>query len=199
MRRKLIGCVAALALIATTLPGQSLPSVDIETALLQIEQFENENNSLLQRNAILEESIERLESEIEQWAKWSIAIEKVDKSLEDQAGRLLDVLEEIGSRVIVERAKTVLEQYDRIKLLMEAKLEELSARTTEANSRLTRNREAVSVFALRIDQNLTNIELFKAAITKSESSESLIKTYLEGLDTILKDAADLLSDAPKDE
>lgn len=172
--------------------AQNLPSVDVETANLQIEQFEQENQSLESQLELLAESVLRLETEIETWTAWVRGIEKVAEALSEQADQLLEVLSEIGSRSIVVRAETVLARYDRISQMLMEKQRELSERIAKAETIVASNRESIALYEQRIEQNERNIGLLKAAIAKSQSSESLIETYLEGLDRILDEAAELL-------
>jgi chromosome segregation ATPase len=182
--------------VAASAAAQSPPSVDIETANMQIEQFGQENRSLVSRIELLEASVERLGSDIETWTGWASGIEKVAALLDRKADELVDALTEIGSRSIVERAQAALERYERIAALLEAKHDELTKRIAESGDLITRHRDNIALYLDRIEQNRTNIALLEAAIAKSRSSESLIETYIEGLDSTLDEASELL-EAPK--
>ncbi len=197
MKRTFAGSIVLF--LAATLAAQTLPSVDVDTANMQIEQFENENRSLEERIQLLTASVDGLEADVETWTRWANGIERVSKLLDERAERLLDVLGEIGSRSIVDRAESVLERYSRMKLLLEAKHEDLRNRIEDAQGLLADNRATIAEYESRIEQNKKNIELLKAAIANSVSSESLMKNYLEGLETLLDDALDLLSESRDEE
>jgi len=179
-------------LVTGWLGAQSLPSVDIDTANMQIEQFEYENGLLEERIELMRSSIDRLESDIETWKQWSNGIERVLRMLDDRAGQLLDVLAEIGSRSIVARAESVLDRYTEIRQLLDEKTDELAGRVDDAERIIRSNRATVGVYESRIEQNSRNIELLKAAIASSVDSESSIESDLEALDSLLDDAAELL-------
>lgn len=186
-----------LIICSQLLLAQNLPSVDVEAANMQIQQFENENRSLETSVTLLEDSIVRLEEEIGVWSQWKTGIEQVFDLLGQQAEQLVEVLSQIGSRSIVERAQSALLRYDRIAKLLSNKSEELAGRIATAVSLVTGHTNTVALYRIRLEQNQRNISLLKEAIAKSASAESLIETYLNQLDTILEDASRLLS-APED-
>ena len=121
-------------------------------------------------------------------------IDRVSRMLDERADSLLDVLSQIGSRSIVERAETALARYSQVKKLLADKYSELQGRIADAQRLIASNRSTISIYQSRIEQNSCNIELLKAAIASSVDSESLIQNYLEGLDSLLDDATKLLEE-----
>ena len=187
--------IGVLLIVSSSLiPAQNLPSVDIETANLQIEQFENENRSLMSRAELLDESIIRLAGEIELWTGWVSSIERSSELLSEQADLLKEVVSGVGSSSIVERIGRALARYDEVSLLLEAKNEELIGRVAETESLILSNRSTLAEYERRIEQNSKNIVLLQTAIANSESSEARIEEYLENLDTTLERALELLSE-----
>ena len=189
-----IGTALFLFLTAMAVGGQNLPSVDVETANLQIEQFEQENQSIRDQAALLRESIVNLEEEITVWTSWVAAVARVSDLLSDQADTLIEILAGIGSRSIVERVQGALGQYERVSLLLESKQEELTNRIAGANDLVASNRRTLEVYDQRQEQNSQNIVLLRAAIENSTASESLIEGYLDGINTTLERAIQLLTD-----
>ena len=190
MRRSVSGTF--FLFLAATIYPQSLPSVDVEAANMQITQFEIENESLEQRILLLEQSIDTLEDDIKTWSRWWSGIAQVSALLTEEVDSLIEVLAQIGSRTIVERAQSVLRRYDRIVELLDNKQSELSGRIADGEALLAGNRETLVLFEKRLEQNRKNIALLRAAISKSESAESRIEENLNRLDTILDNAANLL-------
>ena len=190
MRQLII--VAMIISTSSMIRAQNLPSVDVETANLQIEQFENENRSLENRTKLLEESIIRLEGEIELWTGWVSSIERSLELLNEQADLLKEVVSGVGSSSIVERIAQALARHDRVTLLLEAKHLELTERLKETESLIVSNRTTLAEYERRIEQNSKNIILLRSAISNSESSEARIEEYLENLDATLERALDLL-------
>ena len=190
MRQLII--VAMIISTSSMIRAQNLPSVDVETANLQIEQFENENRSLENRTKLLEESIIRLEGEIELWTGWVSSIERSLELLNEQADLLKEVVSGVGSSSIVERIAQALARHDRVTLLLEAKHLELTERLEETESLIVSNRTTLAEYERRIEQNSKNIILLRSAISNSESSEARIEEYLENLDATLERALDLL-------
>ena len=190
MRQLII--VAMIISTSSMIWTQNLPSVDVETANLQIEQFENENRSLENRTKLLEESIIRLEGEIELWTGWVSSIERSLELLNEQADLLKEVVSGVGSSSIVERIAQALARHDRVTLLLEAKHLELTERLEETESLIVSNRTTLAEYERRIEQNSKNIILLRSAISNSESSEARIEEYLENLDATLERALDLL-------
>jgi len=188
-----IGTTLFLFLTAMAVAGQNLPSVDVETANLQIEQFEHENQTIRDQAALLRTSIVTLEEEIAVWTIWVAAVEGVSALLSDQADTLIEILAGIGSRSIVERVQSALSQYDRVSLLLESKQDELTNRIAVANDLVASNRRTLEVYAQREEQNSQNIVLLRAAIENSTTSETLIEGYLDGLTTTLERAIQLLT------
>lgn len=189
-----IGTALFLFLTAMAVGGQNLPSVDVETANLQIEQFEQENQSIRDQATLLRESIVNLEEEITVWTSWVAAVARVSDLLSDQADTLIEILAGIGSRSIVERVQSALGQYERVSLLLESKQEELTNRIAGANDLVASNRRTLEVYDQREEQNSQNIVLLRAAIENSTTSESLIEGYLDGITTTLERAIQLLTD-----
>ncbi len=180
--------VSGIALVT----GQDLPSVDPETAKLQIEQFENENRDLRAKIAKLAESNETLNVDIERWTRWINGIEAVRERLDEQVEQLRDALQNVGSRSVLERAQNALDRFATLDSLLESKRDELSTRIDEAQETLSTNRSTISLYRTRVEQNQENIELLNAAIAQSQDSEQLINGYLESLDSIMQEARDLL-------
>ena len=71
MKAKCVICIFILFTILSSVFGQELPSVDIETATTQIEQFQSENEQLAKKIAILIEANQILESDAKKWNGWA--------------------------------------------------------------------------------------------------------------------------------
>ncbi len=184
--------ITLFVMIIPVVTGQDLPSVDPDTARLQIEQFENENRELRSRIQNLSDQNETISSNVETWTSWINGIETVEERLDEQVAELRNSLQNVGSKSVVERAQTALERYATLASLLESKREELANRITEAQNTLVTNKETISLYQTRIEQNQENIELLNAAIAQSKDSEQLINSQLDALDALMQNARNLL-------
>ncbi len=186
---KLAGAVVYLFLLtAFSASAQVLPNVDIETARTQIEQFLSENEQFSEQITSLEATNEELASDIELWETWLSGIRNVTERVKDEANRLLDIVSDLASKSVVERAQTVLERYYRIKSILEEKEAELTDRIEAARTSIERNLMVAEELREKIQSNLDNVELLKAAIERSAGSEETINAYIESLEKALDEA-----------
>ena len=180
--------LAALSLLS----AQELPSVDVDTAQTQIDQFMLENRLLQERINNLTQTNEELTLSLEQWEIWLAGIETVTLRLVADADQLLEIIAELASKTVIERAQEVLNRYYRLKSLLDAKHLELSERNIAAHTSIERNTQAVEDLKEKIQSNLENIELLKAAVERSQGSESIVKSYIDNLEKAIEDAEGIL-------
>lgn len=186
---KLAGAVVHLFLLtAFSATAQVLPNVDIETARTQIEQFLSENEQFSEQITSLEATNEELAADIELWETWLSGIRNVTERVKDEANRLLDIVSDLASKSVVERAQTVLERYYRIKSILEEKEAELTDRIEAARTSIEKNLMVAEELREKIQSNLDNVELLKAAIERSAGSEETINAYIESLEKALDEA-----------
>ena len=189
-------CVAAFLLcFSAFLPAQVLPSVDIDTARTQIDQFLNENELIEERIADLQKTNEELATDIERWTSWLVGITNVTDKVVDRANQLLDILSELASKSVMVRAQSVLDRYDVIKEVLEEKSEDLNERLGSAAASIKRNNAVVDDLKKKTKSNLDNIELLKAAIERSAGSEETVSAYIESLEEALEDAEKLINES----
>lgn len=186
-RRGLIK-VFLFLLVAAAAGAQVLPSVDIDTAQTQIDQFVRENELLQERIELLISTNETLAEDIVLWETWLEGIQTVSQRLVERAGQLIDILSELASKTVMERAQTVLDRYYRIKAVLDEKEEDLITRKEAAVVSIERNTVVVAELGQKIESNLENIELLKAAIERSVGSEEAVNSYIESLEEALEDA-----------
>ncbi|MBT3271702.1 MAG: hypothetical protein HN368_01000, partial [Spirochaetales bacterium] len=124
--------------------AQMLPSVDISTAKTQIDQFARENELLDDRIELLLETNVKLASDIEIWSTWLSGIATVTEKLVDRAAELIDLLNELASKSILERAQTVLDRYYTLKSILDEKHLELTNRTEAGKVSIEKNIEVVA-------------------------------------------------------
>ena len=195
MKTKSIIFIFLLLTVLSSVPGQELPSVDIETATTQIEQFQGENEQLAMKMAILIEANQILESDANKWEGWVAAIQTINSRINDRAQELIDILSEIAVKAIMEKAQEVLDRYSRIRALLESKAENLQARIEDANASIQRNVSTVEELRKKIARNERNVELLYAAIQKSKSRDEELNYYIDNLEEALKAAEELLETA----
>ena len=184
-------CILFLTMSAAV-PAQELPSVDVDTAQTQIDQFMLENKLLQERIDNLTKTNEELAVGLEQWAAWISGIETVSQRLVGEADKLLEILAELASKTVIERAQRVLNRYYRLKALLDAKHLELTERNSAASSSIERNTKTVEDLKVKIQSNLENIDLLKAAVERSEDSESVVRSYIDNLEKAIEDAEGIL-------
>lgn len=192
MKAKCVICIFILFTILSSVFGQELPSVDIETATTQIEQFQSENEQLAKKIAILIEANQILESDAKKWNGWAEAIQTIIIRIKDRAQELIDILSEIAVKAIMEKAQEVLDRYSRIRALLESKAESLQARVEDANASIQRNLSTIEELSIKIARNERNVELLIAAIRKSKSRDDELNYYIDNLEDALKAAEELL-------
>lgn len=192
MKAKCVTCIFILFTILSSVFGQELPSVDIETATTQIEQFQSENEQLAKKIAILIEANQILESDAKKWNGWAEAIQTIIIRIKDRAQELIDILSEIAVKAIMEKAQEVLDRYSRIRALLESKAESLQARVEDANASIQRNLSTIEELSIKIARNERNVELLIAAIRKSKSRDDELNYYIDNLEDALKAAEELL-------
>ena len=73
IRKSIFGMLSVLFTLSVV-HGQELPSVDIETATTQIEQFQRENQQLTMKIAILFEANQILDTDAKKWQDWADSI-----------------------------------------------------------------------------------------------------------------------------
>lgn len=172
--------------------AQQLPSVDVDTAQTQIDQFTLENRLLQERIDNLTLTNEELTVGLEQWGTWISSIETVSQRLVGHADQLIEILAELASKTVIERAQEVLNRFYRLEAVLDDKHLELSERSLAANSSIERNTQAVEDLKVKIQSNLENIELLKAAVERSQGSESVVKSYIDNLEKAIEDAEGVL-------
>ena len=192
--RRITGLVHVMLFLAapSLLSAQELPSVDVDTAQTQIDQFTLENRLLQERINNLTQTNEELTLSLDQWEIWLAGIETVTLRLVADADQLLEILAELASKTVIERAQEVLNRYYRLKSLLDAKHLELSERNIAAHTSIERNTQAVEDLKEKIQSNLENIELLKAAVERSQGSESIVKSYIDNLEKAIEDAEGIL-------
>ena len=187
MRRLGVGSLLLLFFIGY-LPGQVLPSVDIATAQTHIDQFTRENELLAERIALLLTTNQELTDDIVLWGTWKSGIEIVTERLVSRATELIDLLDEMASKSIVERAQSVLDRYYTLKAILDAKHQELVERSGAAKVSIEKNTTVVAELRQKISNNLENIELLRAAVERSKGSEETVNLYIENLEKAIEDA-----------
>lgn len=175
------------------LAAQVLPSVDIDTARTQINQFLSENNLIEDQITELETTNTQLSTDMELWQSWLVGIKNVSGRTVEEANRLIDIVSELASKSVVGRAQTVLERYYRIKSILDEKNKELTDRIQAAEASIKRNKEVIEELREKTKSNLDNIELLKAAIERSAGSEETINAYIESLEKALDEAQKLIN------
>ena len=192
--RRITGLVHVILLLTAIalLSAQELPSVDVDTAQTQIDQFMLENRLLQERINNLTQTNEELTLGLEQWEIWLAGIETVTLPLVADADQLVEILAELASKTVIERAQEVLNRYYRLKSLLDAKHLELSELNIAAQTSIERNTQAVEDLKAKIQSNLENIELLKAAVERSQESESVVKSYIDNLEKAIEDAEGIL-------
>jgi len=173
--------------------GQVLPSVDVDTARTQINQFLSENDLIGRQIAELESTNGELSADIETWNTWLSGIQDVTGRIVERANQLMDIVSELASKSVVGRAQTALERYYRIKAVLDDKHEELTGRIAAAEASIERNDAVVLELKEKIQSNLDNVELLKAAIERSAGSEETINAYIESLEKALDDAQKIIN------
>ncbi|MBN1685300.1 MAG: hypothetical protein JW852_01535 [Spirochaetales bacterium] len=174
-------------------PAQVLPSVDIDTARTQIDQFLRENELIEARISELLATNEDLTADIELWKGWLAGVSTVTARTVEKAEQLTDILSELASKSLTERTQNVLERYYRIKSILEDKNKELTERIDAAEASIRRNGEVIAELRNKTQSNLDNVELLKAAIERSAGSEEMINSYIEDLEKALDEAQKLIN------
>lgn len=200
---RLSPCIAVLCIllpaVVQTAGGQQLPSVDIDTAMAQIKQFQEENIETQTRMEILSSSNEQIAEDIELWASWRRAVANVSELLESRASELQDILAELASKTVMLRAQSAFDTYSRISALLAAKEQDLTSRIAEGEQTIRRNESAIETYRTRIQRNNANIELLQSAIQKSLNSEDRIKNYLDAFEEAIKKAQEVLESPNADD
>jgi len=178
---------------AAQAPAQVLPSVDIDTARTQIDQFLQENELILDRIESLVTTNEELTADMELRETWLSGVNDVAGRIVEEADRLTDILSELASKALTTRAQQALERYRNIKTILDKKIRELSERIEAAKASIERNTTVVEELREKIQSNLDNVELLKAAIERSAGSEEIINGYIENLEKALDEAQDLIN------
>lgn len=189
---RIISTLLYCLVFAAALSAQVLPSVDIDTAQTQIDQFLQENEILNRRIGLLLATNDELSENLTIWETWLSGIEVVTERLVDRAGELIDILNELASKSLMERAYSVLDRYYRIKATLDEKHRDLTERHEAAAVSIERNTAVVAELKRKIESNLENIELLKAAVERSAGSEETVNTYIENLEAALEDAENAL-------
>ncbi len=174
-------------------PAQVLPSVDIDTARTQIDQFLQENEQIQERITSLLATNEELANDMETWKTWISGIDNVTEKVVEKANQLVDILSELASKSITERAQTVLDRYYRIKSVLDDKKNQLTERLHAAEASIKRNGAVIEELGIKIQSNLDNVELLKAAIERSSGSEEIVNGYIENLQKALDEAQEFLN------
>ena len=174
-------------------PAQVLPSVDIDTARTQIDQFLQENEQIQERITSLLATNEELANDMETWKTWISGIDNVSEKVVEKANQLVDILSELASKSITERAQTVLDRYYRIKSVLDDKKNQLTERLHAAEASIKRNGAVIEELGIKIQSNLDNVELLKAAIERSSGSEEIVNGYIENLQKALDEAQEFLN------
>ena len=189
MRRKsLVWLVLVHVLAVMSIQAQVLPSVDIDTAQTQIDQFLRENELLQERIELLVTTNSDLSENVVLWQTWIAGIETVSERLVDRANQLIDILAELASKSVMERAQTALDRYYDLKAILDAKGAELIERQHAAEASIARNTTVGAELKKKIESNLENIELLKAAIERSAGSEETVNAYIESLEDAIEAA-----------
>ena len=184
--------VILLLICVCNAPAQVIPSVDIDTARTQIAQFLRENELIEGRIWELLATNEELAADIELWERWLTGVNKVGEKVAEEAEQLLDILSELASKSLTNRAQTVLERYYRIKSILEEKSKELTERIHAAKASIEKNGAVIGDLRRKTQSNLDNVKLLKAAIERSAGSEEMINSYMKSLEEALDEAQKLL-------
>ncbi len=193
---KAAGCAVIVFLFLTPfLSAQVLPSVDIDTAKTQIDQFIRENELIQERITELLQTNDELTTDIELWTTWLTGVTNVTDRIVDKANQLLDILSDLASKSVMVRAQSVLDRYYRLKSILDEKSADLNQRVTAASASIERNSAVVDELGEKTKSNLDNIELLKAAIERSAGSEEAVSAYIESLDKALDDAQKLIDES----
>jgi chromosome segregation ATPase len=189
LRRKLtVWLIVVHFLAAMSIQAQVLPSVDIDTAQTQIDQFLRENELLQERIELLVTTNSELGENAILWQSWIAGIGTVSERLVDRASQLIDILNELASKSVMERAQTVLDRYYDLKAILDEKELELAERQQAAEASIERNTTVGADLKKKIESNLENVELLKAAIERSAGSEETVNAYIESLEEAIEDA-----------
>jgi chromosome segregation ATPase len=190
------GCAVFVFLYLTPfLPAQVLPSVDIDTARTQIDQFVGENELIQERMTELLETNIELATDIELWTTWLTGVTSVRDRIVDKANQLIDILSDLASKSVITQAQSVLDRYYRLKSILDEKSDTLKQRVTAATTSIERNSTAVDELQEKTQSNTDNIALLKAAIERSEGSEEIVGAYIESLEKALDDAQELINES----
>ena len=186
---------ASLLFLNSLLPAQVLPSVDIDTAKTQIDQFLQENKLIDDRISTLIRTNEELTTDIELWTNWLTGISNVKTRIVESANQLLDILSDLGSKSVRTRAQSALDRYYRLKSVLDEKAADLDQRIGAAKVSIDRNGAVVDELREKTKSNLDNIDLLKAAIERSAGSEEAVSAYIESLEKALDEAQKLINES----
>ena len=192
MRKLTVWIIVVYSLTVLSLRAQSLPSVDIDTAQTQIDQFLRENELHQERIELLIATNIELNENLILWESWLAGVGTVSERLVERASHLIDILDELASKSVMERAQSVLDRYHNLKSILDAKELELTDRQEAAVTSIERNTAVVTDLRDTIEINLENLELLKAAIERSAGSEEIVKAYIESLEEAIEAAEDAL-------
>lgn len=184
-----------LLFLLRPLPAQVLPSVDIETAKTQIDQFLLENELIQERITELLQTNAELKKDIELMRTWLTGVINVTERIVDRADQLLDTLSDLGSKSAITQAQSVLDRYYRLKSILDEKSDDLNQRVTSALASVERNNAVADELGEKTKSNVDNIELLKAAIERSAGSEETVGAYIENLEKALDEAQKLIHES----
>ncbi len=186
-----------LLFLLRPLPAQAqvLPSVDIETAKTQIDQFLLENELIQERITELAHTNTELKKDIELMTSWLAGVTNVMERIVDKADQLLDILTDLASKSAVTQAQSVLDRYYRLKSILDEKSDDLNQRIAAAKASIERNNSVADELGEKTKSNLDNIELLKAAIERSAGSAEAVGTYIKNLEKALDEAQALIRES----
>ncbi len=192
MRKLTVWIIVVYSLTVLSLRAQSLPSVDIDTAQTKLDQFLRENALPQERLELLIATNIELHENFILGESWLAGVGTVSERLVERASHLIDILDELASKSVMERAQSVLDRYHNLKSILDAKELELTDRQEAAVTSIERNTAVVTDLRDTIEINLENLELLKAAIERSAGSEEIVKAYIESLEEAIEAAEDAL-------
>ncbi len=194
--KRIILLFAFLAVVCASLASQSqVPHYVVVTeAESEINELEENNRSMAQRNSELDAESSNLENEIEKSREFIVLADDMADRLSASAGEIYTLMQSVVDPQVHKELQNRMEENRRSRYELENRKRRENEAITRAENQIDNNRKMVAVNRVKTRNNEQRIEYLRACIELSLNENQDVESVLDNADKVRQEVESLLND-----